>query len=150
MGWGGRVTCMPRLVWPWDPFPRHHRCLSFSQIPQGGGVLWGGCKPWKAGSPRSEQNGPLSSGNSSSSSLEALSSSSEVQRSATGCLSRSRSSGRASVTSFLQGRKNRGYHPGGHAWVWRLGGCTDTSHSNHSRRGGVLELEDRPVVGPTS
>ena len=94
---------------PGTTSPDTTACLSVSRTPQGS------CTLWKAGSPRSEQNGPLSSGNSSSSSLKAVSSSSEVQRSATGCPSRSRSSGRASVNSFLCGRKSRGYlggHPG--------------------------------------
>lgn len=30
-----------------------------------------------------------------------------------------------------------------------LGGCADTSRSNHTGRGGVLELEDGPVVRST-
>ena len=30
-----------------------------------------------------------------------------------------------------------------------LGGCADTSRSNHPGRGGVLELEDGPVVRST-
>lgn len=115
-GWGGRhlhaqpdtwpwLHCPPPAqmpIWAWGHFPRHHCHLSF--IPRGRGELLGGCKPWKVESPRSEQNGPLSSGNSSS---EAVSSSSEVQRSNTGCPSRSRSSGRAPVISSLQGRKQR-------------------------------------------
>ena len=101
------LYCSPlaqMLTWAWGHFPDITAASASPGTPRGRGTLWGGCKPCSAGSPCSERNGPCSSGNSSS---EAPSSSPESQRSSTGCLSRSRSSGRAPVTCSLQGRKQR-------------------------------------------